>query len=72
MTREELTTHLKDQLQKHLDKRQFLCSNMERAHHNRVPALGTKEYGDYLVLEGAIMRETSYIEWLEKALAREA
>lgn len=71
MTREEMKKHLVDQIQKHTDKRRYLSDNMKKNHYDTVPALGTKEYGDYLVLEGAILRETSYIQWLENALARE-
>jgi len=71
MTREEMKKHLVDQIQKHTDKRRYLSDNMKKNHNDTVPALGTKEYGDYLVLEGAILRETSYIQWLENALARE-
>ena len=33
------------------------------------PAVGTAQLGDYMVLEGAIMRERTYMEWLEKCLS---
>ena len=71
ISREEMKTHLKNQIKKHMDKRQYLLDIMEHNHQNHVPALGTKEYGDFLVLEGAILRESSYIEWLENAMKRE-
>lgn len=71
MTSDERKIHLQDQIKKHTDKRRYLTDIMAQSHHNTAPPLGTKEYGDFVVLEGAILRETSYIQWLENALARE-
>jgi len=71
ISREDMVMHLEDQIQKHTDKRRYLSDIMEQVHHNSAPPLGTKEYGDFLVLEGAILRETSYLQWLENALERE-
>ena len=34
----------------------------------RDPAFGTKEYGDYSVLLGAIMREEYYVSWLNECI----
>lgn len=28
----------------------------------------SQEYGDYIVLKGAVMREHSYIKWLEECI----
>ena len=39
-------------------------------HHNTAPAIGTREFGDFMVLEGAIMREKSYIDWINDCLRR--
>ncbi len=66
MTPDELQGHLLDQLEKHRIKHRYLCDTMEEHHNNIAPPLGTKECGDYMVLRGAIMRETSYIEWLQE------
>lgn len=71
MSSDERKVHLRDQIKKHTDKRRYLTDIMTRNHHDTAPPLGTKEYGDFVVLEGAILRETSYIQWLENALARE-
>lgn len=70
MTEEELRMHLQSQIKKHGDKHLGLVRTMTQNHNNIVPPIGTKEYGDYLVLEGAILRESSYIQWLKNALAR--
>lgn len=70
MTPDELTWHLKDQIKKHSDKRKYLTDIMESYHHNTVPPFGTKDYGDFMVLEGAILREDSYIQWLQNCLNR--
>lgn len=31
----------------------------------QVPPVGTPEHGDYLVLQGALMRESAYLDWLK-------
>ena len=43
---------------------------MHKNYHDQAPAVGTREFGDFMVLEGAIMREESYIAWLQNCLAR--
>ena len=70
MSSDELEQHLHNQLQKHLDKHQYLQDIMEQNHNNTAPDIGTKEYGDFMVLEGALLRESSYIQWLENCLER--
>ena len=35
---------------------------------DRIPGPGEEEFGDYLVLMGAIMREESTISWIEKCI----
>ena len=70
MTPEQLKTHLTNQLQKHILKEQYLSDIMLDHHHNTAPAIGTREFGDFMVLEGAIMRETSYIDWINDCLRR--
>ena len=69
MTPEQLKTHLTNQLQKHILKEQYL-SDIMLDHHNTAPAIGTREFGDFMVLEGAIMREKSYIDWINDCLRR--
>lgn len=70
MTPEELKKHLQAQLKKHNAKRQYLMDTMQENHNNEAPLVGTREYGDFMVLEGAILRETSYIQWLKNCLKR--
>ena len=70
MSKEELHEHLSRQIDKHTDKCRYLSAVMEQNHNNKVPPFGPREYGDYMVLEGAIIREESYIQWLENCLKR--
>lgn len=70
MTLEEQRKHLQAQLKKHMDKKSYLSDIMENNHQNTAPALGTAAYGDFMVLEGAILREASYIQWIENCLGR--
>ena len=70
MTPEQLKTQLSRQLQKHLLKKKYLSDIMQGNHHNTAPVPGTPQFGDFMVLEGAIMREESYIAWLENCIAR--
>lgn len=70
MTTEETRKHLKSQIKKHTDKCRYLCDIMEQSHNSLPPQAGTRECGDFMVLEGAILRERSYIEWLENCLKR--
>ncbi|PNV60693.1 PadR family transcriptional regulator [Clostridium sp. chh4-2] len=70
MTPEQLKNHLQEQIKKHTSKRQYLSDIMEQNHQNTPPPAGTKECGDFMVLEGAIIRETSYIQWLRNCLKR--
>ncbi len=54
---------LHSQLRMHTERCNTLKSSME-AYGGVVPAFGTKEFGDYSVLLGAIMRENYYVSWL--------
>ncbi|MEI3168225.1 MAG: PadR family transcriptional regulator [Lachnospiraceae bacterium] len=51
-------------------KEQYLSDIMLDHYHNTAPAIGTREFGDFMVLEGAIMREKSYIDWINDCLRR--
>lgn len=57
---------LKKQLEKRLLKYAFL--EKRYLEYMEIPEPGTIEFGDYIVLEGAIMREKAYIKWLQKVL----
>lgn len=58
---------LYSQLSMHKHKLAYLSDNMAKSYSN-VPMVGTLELGDYMVLEGAIMREKNVIDWLNKCL----
>ena len=59
--------HLHSQLDKHNLKKGYLESSMSN-YYEAVPKYGSKEFGDYAVLLGAIMREDSYLAWLKVCL----
>ena len=59
------------QLTSHIAKHETRKAQLEaiQAHpHFRGCAPGSAAFGDYMVLDGAIMREESYIAWLKKCL----
>ena len=58
---------LEDQLHKHSSRLKHLRNNQTK--FTAVPDSEADEFGDYLVLMGAIMREEMVIEWLKKCLA---
>ncbi len=59
--------HLHSQLTKHHFKKDTLEKSLSE-YVDDIPPYGTKEFGDYAVLLGAVMREDSYIAWLHKCL----
>lgn len=60
--------HLLSQLSKHNFKKNYLETSLDKSFADTIPIYGTKDFGDYAVLLGAIMREESYIAWLKKCL----
>ena len=58
---------LEGQLHKHSSRLKHLRNNQIK--FTAVPDSEADEFGDYLVLMGAIMREEMVIEWLRKCLA---
>lgn len=67
MSLSDYKKHLHSQLGKHISKKESL-ENSLTTFWNNIPQYGTKEFGDYAVLLGAVMREDSYIAWLHKCL----
>ncbi len=53
---------LEHQLFQHQERLNFLHIQMER--YDKVPPIDSDEYGDYIVLDGAILREECTIQWL--------
>ncbi len=70
MSYEEMKQHLSRQLKKHNSKKQYLQDIMDKNYGSGAPNLLTAAYGDFMVLEGAILRENSYIQWLKNCLGR--
>ncbi len=68
LTDDEFITLLKSQIKQHIEKRDHLTGIMLKVFNNKVPEKGTTELGDYMVLDGAILRENSYIKWLENCI----
>ncbi len=57
---------LESQLQQHKKRLDSLSITMEQ--YPTVPSLGTDRFGDFIVLEGAIMRERNYIQWIKRCI----
>lgn len=62
-TRIKLLDH---QLEQHQDRLTFLYTQL--VPYNGVPSQDSDAFGDYLVLNGAIIREESTIKWLKQCL----
>lgn len=58
---------LKHQLSQHEERLAFLLNEMKR--YNTVPPIDSDDFGDYLVLDSAIMREETTIRWLKKCIS---
>ncbi|WP_234122487.1 PadR family transcriptional regulator [Clostridium hydrogenum] len=62
-TRIQLLEH---QLVQHQGRFNFLYDNKKQ--YDGIPALDSNEFGDYLVLDGAIIREKATIKWLKNCI----
>ena len=58
---------LEEQVYKHTARLKHLQNNQKK--FSQVPDSNSDEFGDYLVLMGAIMREEMMIEWLRKSIS---
>ncbi|MEI2394757.1 hypothetical protein [Paenibacillus phytohabitans] len=63
-TRIQLLEH---QLRQHQERLEHLCRNKER--YDEIPPLDSYNFSDYLVLDGAILRETVTIQWLKNYIS---
>lgn len=59
---------LQSQKKQHEEKREYLAAVKEKVFNNTPPEKGTPELGDFMVLDGAILREDAYIAWLDKCI----
>lgn len=57
---------LEHQLLQHHERLSFLYSQKER--YDIVPPVDSDDFGDFIVLDGAIIREESTIKWLENCI----
>ncbi len=64
---EERKFMLEEQVYRHTARLKHLQNNQQK--FTQVPDSGSDEFGDYLVLMGAIMREETTIQWLKKSLS---
>lgn len=62
-TRLELLEH---QLDQHNQRLEFLYSKQEK--YETVPNVNSPDFGDFIVLDGAIIREKATIEWLNNCI----
>ncbi|MDO5518818.1 MAG: PadR family transcriptional regulator, partial [Clostridium sp.] len=53
-------------LDQHNQRLAFLYTQQER--YESVPEITSPEFGDYVVLDGAIIREKATIEWLSHCI----
>lgn len=57
---------LTNQLKQHEERLTFLLSQIER--YDTVPLVNSPEFGDYIVLDGAILRERATLQWLDHCI----
>jgi DNA-binding PadR family transcriptional regulator len=68
MNQKQLKALIKDQYEKRFAKYQFLKQRLDEYSHE--PLIGSVEFGDYMVLLSAIMRENAYLDWLKICLSK--
>lgn len=66
MSQNQYIQLLKDQYAKRQIKYDYL--NLRLEEYGDAPAFGSPEFGDYIVLLSATMREQTYLEWLKLCL----
>lgn len=65
----DVTTRIKlleHQLVQHQERFNFLYDHKKQ--YDSIPALDSNEFGDYLVLDGAIIREEATMKWLKNCI----
>ncbi|MCR3757570.1 PadR family transcriptional regulator [Clostridium felsineum] len=69
MDEETLIKQFKTALYKHTERLKYLEDSLKKlADGNIIPKVHSKEFGDYIVLNGAVMREKTYVEWLKDCI----
>lgn len=67
LPKEERKFMLEEQVYRHTARLKHLQNNQQK--FSQVPDSDSNEFGDYLVLMGALMREEMMIEWLKKSIS---
>lgn len=66
-----LLKQFKSALKKHSERLEYLENSMEKLSKEKdISIASSPSFGDYIVLNGAIMREKSYIDWLNDCIKR--
>ncbi|AKN32842.1 PadR family transcriptional regulator [Clostridium carboxidivorans P7] len=66
-----LLKQFKSELNKHNERLEYLENSMEELLKKKdVSKVSSSDFGDYIVLTGAIMREKNYIDWLEDCIKK--
>lgn len=69
MDKETLNTQFQSAISKHTERLSYLESAMENLLKDKeISKVSSSGFGDYIVLNGAIMREKNYIDWLNDCL----
>ena len=71
MYNDTLLSQFQSALIKHSEKLEYLTNSMEELLKKKdVSKVSSPGFGDYIVLNGAIMREKAYIEWINDCLKK--
>lgn len=71
MDNEILLKQFQSALVKHLKRLKYLEGSMEELSKKKnVSKVSSPEFGDYIVLNGAIMREKTYIDWIKDCIKK--
>jgi len=71
MDMDTLLKQFESALNKHLERLEYLENSMEKLSKEKdISKVSSPSFGDYVVLNGAIMREKSYIDWLNDCIKK--
>jgi len=71
MDSDTLLRQFQSALNKHSERLEYLKNCMEELLKKKdVSKVSSPQFGDYIVLNGAIMREKTYIDWLEDCIKK--
>ncbi|MBU3159583.1 PadR family transcriptional regulator [Clostridium frigoris] len=71
ISNEDLVRQFQSALNKHSEKLKYLENAMEELLNIKdISTVASPRFGDYIVLNGAIMRENAYIEWVQDCIKK--